>query len=82
MNKADTDIMESMIFLLIRHLHSRYSQLMDAAAAVVKPMRASGHTARVVDYSSEKYITVQVDGTDYKIVRTPGWHYYEVHALN
>lgn len=82
MTSTETVAMQDRVFMLIRHLHSRYSQLMDAAAAVVVSMRENGHTARVVDYRSGKYITVQIDGTDFRIIRTPGWHYYEVRALN
>lgn len=81
MNSTEQVAMIDRVFLFIRDFHAQYSQLMDAAASVVKGMRASGHTARVVDYKHGQYITVQVDDHDFKIFRTPGWHFYEVRML-
>ena len=82
MENTEQTPMTYRVFMLIRHYHAMYSQMMDAAAAIVTGMRDTGHTARVVDYRSGKYITVQVDGRDFRIIKTPGWHYYDVIELN
>ena len=70
------------IFTVVREHLVRYSRLSDVASNVFDTLRSEGHSVSFLDYVSGKYITLHIDGHDYRIIADTGWGRYDVRQVN
>ena len=70
------------IFTVVRSYLVRYSSLSTVASTVFDSLRNEGHAVSFLDYVAGHYITLNVDGHDYRIIINRGWSAYEVRQVN
>lgn len=70
------------IFCIVREYLVRYSRLSDVASNVFDSLRSNGHAVSFLNYVQGKYITLHVDGHDYRIVAETGRNRYDVRQIN
>lgn len=69
------------VWTVLREYPSRYSRMTDAAMKVFDAMKASGHDVSMTDYEKDNHITLQIDGTGYRISNNPRMNLFELVQL-